>query len=127
MDKLKLIYVTLVFVVIILIALLSFGGIYQSLVGSNSSATITTQALVDVEDFMVFDYEIKNREGRDTNYKICTMFNDSTKCFHQPIENEKSFIYKHYFYPEGDEKKRLTITVYKEDDPEPIENVTYFI
>ncbi len=127
MERLKLLYVVLIATVLLLIALTGFSGIYQSLARPNESATFTTQALVDVENYTVFDYEITNREGVDTNYKICTMFDDTTKCFHQPIENGKSFTYKHYFYPEGDEKKRLVITVYREDDPEPIENSTYFI
>ena len=127
MNKLRLIYVALVITVLILIAITLFSGIYQSLVRPNESATLTTQALVDVGSYKVFDYEITNREGRDTNYKICTLYDDSTACFWQPIEDGKSFSYKHYFYPEGDEKKKLTITVYKEDDHEPIENATYYV
>jgi hypothetical protein len=127
MDRLKILYAAMVIAVLVLIAFAGFSGIYQALVRPNESATITTQALVDVESYKVFDYEVQNREGRDTNYKICTLYDGSTTCFWQPIENGKSFIYKRYLYPEGDEKKKLTITVYKEDDPEPIENATYYI
>ena len=126
MNRLRILYIGLIGAVLMLIALTGFSGIYQSLVRPNESATFTTQALVDVENFTVFDYEISNREGRDTNYKICTFYDNSTTCFYQPIEKEKSFTYKRYFYPE-EEKKRLTITVYKEDDPDPIENATYFV
>jgi hypothetical protein len=127
MDRLKLIYAALAVVVVILIALVGFTGIYQSLVSSNESATVTSQAMIDVENFSVFHYDITNREGRDTNYKICTFFDDTTNCFWQPIEDGKSFTYKRYFQTDENEQKRLTITVYKEDDPEPIENTTYYV
>ena len=127
MKRIKLIYVALVFTVLALIALIGVTGIYQSLVRPNESATFTTQALADVGSYTVFDYEITNREGRDTNYKICTDLDGTITCFYQPIENGKSFIYKRYIYPEGDKKKKLIITVYKEDETEPIENATYFV
>jgi hypothetical protein len=127
MDRLKLLYIGLIAAVLIMIFLTGFSGIYQSLARPNESATITSQALVDVETYTVFDYKITNREGRDTNYKICTNFEDKTTCFWQPIKDGKSFIYKRYLYPEGEEKKRLLITVFREDDPEPIENSTYYI
>ncbi len=126
MNRLRLIYVALVITVLILIAITAFSGIYQSLVRTNESATITTQAMVDTENFSVFHYDIINKEGRDTNYKICTDFEDTMTCFWQPIENGKAFTYKRYFQEE-DNKRKLIITVYKEDDPEPIENATYYI
>lgn len=127
MDRLKLIYGALVIAVLILIALIGFSGIYKSLVMPNESATFTTQSLVDVESYKVFEYEILNREGQDTNYKICIFFEDSQRCFWQPIEHGRSYTYKRFFYPSGDDQRRLTITVYKEDDQTPVENATYFV
>jgi hypothetical protein len=127
MNRLRLIYVALVITVLILIAFAGFSGIYQAITRPNESATITTQAMVDAENFSVFHYDIINKEGRDTNYKICTDFEDAVTCFWQPIEDGKAFTYKRYFQEEENRKRKLTITVYKEDDPEPIENATYYI
>lgn len=127
MDRLKLLYIGLIAAVLLLIFMAGFSGIYQSLVRPNESATLTTQALVEAEDYKVFEYEILNREGQDTNYKICVFFENNQRCFWQPIQHGRSYTYKRYFYPSGDDKRMLTITVYKEDEPEPIENATYFV
>ena len=127
MDRLRLLYIGLIAAVLILIFLTGFSGIYQSLVMPNESATFTTQVLIEAEGYKVFEYEILNREGADTNYKICVFFEDTQRCFWQPIKHGRSYTYKRYFYPEGADPSRLTITVYKEDDPVPIENATYFI
>ena len=53
MDKLRLLYVALVLAVLTLIAVTLFSGIYQAITRPNESATITTQALVDVESYKV--------------------------------------------------------------------------
>jgi hypothetical protein len=127
MERLKLIYIALVATVLILIALTGFSGIYQSIVRPNESATFTTQAMVEAESYKVFEYEILNREGQDTNYKICVFFGNTQRCFWQPIKHGRSYTYKRYFYPSGADPSRLTITVYKENNTEPIENATYFI
>jgi putative lipase involved disintegration of autophagic bodies len=127
MNKLKLLYSAMAVTVVILIAYAGFTGIYKSLTKSNESATITTQAIIDVENFSIFHFDITNREGHATNYKICALFENATKCFWQPIENGKTFTYERYFYLEDKKQRKLTITVYKEDDPEPIENITGYV
>jgi len=127
MDRLKLLYFAMVLAVIIFIVFTLFSGIYQAINRPNESATFTTQALAETENFSVFHYDITNREGRETNYKICTDFEGATTCFWQPIENGKIFTYARYFLEDESKKRKLVITVYKEDDPEPIENVTYYV
>ena len=91
MNRYKLLYNAMVAAVLILIAIAGFSGIYQSLTRPNESATITTQAIVDVENFSVFHFDVSNREGRDTNYKICTFFENKKECFWQIIGDGRSF------------------------------------
>jgi len=37
------------------------------------------------------------------------------------------FTYKRYVHPKESEEIEVTIAVYKEAEPEPIENVTYYV
>jgi len=126
MDRLKLFYSVMVFTLIALIAFVGFSGIYSAITRPDASATVTTQAIVDVENLSVFIFEVSNKEGKDTNYQICSLIENETNCFWQPIKNGKSFIYKRHFQ-ETEEKRKLIITVFKEDDSEPIENATYYV
>jgi hypothetical protein len=124
MNKLKLLYSILSIAVIILIAYAGYFVIHQATSSSEESGTLTSQALIQLENYSIAQLDISNREGHDINYTICTSVDDITRCFRQPIGDGKTFTYGHYVRTE---KKEVIIVVYKEGDPEPIENATYYI
>lgn len=127
MNKLKLLYSILVIAVVVLIAFAGYSVLHQSISSQDEPATITSQAIIDVEKYSIFHLEISNREGHDINYKICILFDNLTRCFWQQIRDEKMFTYKRYFRPEENREKELTILIYREAESEPIENATYYV
>lgn len=123
MNKLKLLYSTLSVTVIILLAFIGYSVTHQATSSPEELGTLTSQALIELENFSIVRLRISNREGRDINYTICTSVDNSTRCFEQPIRNGKSFTYGNQIHLKKNEEREVTIVVYKE--VEPIENITY--
>lgn len=128
MNKPKLFYSALLIVTAILLTFIGYSIVHQTTSNPEALTTTTKQDLVKLEKYSIIQLKIFNREGRGINYTICTSLNNSNpRCFSQPIGNEKTFTYQYYAYPKEDRKKEVTILIYKEGEPEPIENITYYV
>lgn len=126
MQKLKLFYIFSVFAALFLLSLIVYNLTYQAAPGEFK--TTTQHGLLEFGDYSIAYVIISNNEGRDVNYTISTSI-DRSGFFNQPVRvrDGRKFSHVRYVYAKKGEKKEVVILVYKDDLPEPIENITYHV
>ena len=121
-SKFKIIYVVSLVILAVVIAFTLFrpmaiGGEYSE---------VQQAQLLERDDQWIIEFDIINREGKDTSYTIKVLtageqYNESVL-----IRDGGIFTYIHHFYPERLTGNEVSFAVYKEGEPTPIEQATYF-
>jgi len=121
MDKKKLIFITLLF---ICASLLGYSGY---LLKSNADLDQSQRSgLIRQGDEYILWLDITNNALIDSNYTICMLIDE--KRYNESIflGAGRIFTYEHHIYPPL-ENNWVNVSVYKEDEADPISKNTYFI
>ena len=123
MLKLRIIYIVSL---IILGVLIAFTVLRPMSTGEEYSAVQQAQ-LLEREDQWIIEFNIINREGKDTSYTIKVLTDGQQYTESVLIRNGRMFTYIHHFYPERLTNNEVSFAVYKEGESTPIEQATYFL
>ncbi len=123
MLKLRIIYIVSL---IILGVLIAFTVLRPMSTGEEYSAVQQAQ-LLEREDQWIIEFNIINREGKDTSYTIKVLTDGQQYTESVLIRNGRMFTYIHHFYPERLTSNEVSFAVYKEGESTPIEQATYFL
>ena len=116
----KAIYVASLIILGILLALTS----YRLVTPKVEYSEVQRGQLLEREDETIIQLDIINHEGRDTNYTIKISIDGKNYTDNVLIRKERKFTYVcHVYQPKR--VKEVTIAIYKEGEPEPIEEATY--
>ena len=122
MLKLKFIYIAS----LILVGVLLVATIY--LIPQRAKLTeVQRNLLLQSADRYVMQLDLFNKEGKDTSYTVDVSIDGKLYTQKVAIEDGKGFTYLQPVYPRMVTEGIVTLTVYREDEPVPIEQTTYFV
>ena len=123
MPKLRIIYIASLVILGVLVVFTVFrpmatGGEYSEVQGTQ---------LLEREDQWIVEFDIINREGKDTSYIIEVLSDGKLYTESVLLRDGKMFTYIHHFYPDGLTDNEVRFTVYKDGEATPVEQATYFL
>ncbi len=124
MSKLRIVFIAS----LVLLAVLLIFTVFKPITSQEKFSTISRESIIQGEDEWVIQLGITNREGKNTDYTINWSTGGETynsKTVH--IRSEQGFTDIHHVYPETVKEGKLTLEIYKDDEPAPFEQSTYYI
>ena len=83
--------------------------------------------LLEAEDRWIVQFDIINKEGKDTNYTINVSIDGKLYTDKVLITDGGAFSYIYDIYADELTEGEVTFAVYKEGESEPIERITYYL
>ncbi len=121
MPKLRIIYIISLVILGVLIAF----TVFRPMATGEEYSEVQRAQLLERGDQWIIEFNIINREGKDTSYTIIVLADGKQYTESVLIRDGGMFTYIHHFYPERLTKKEVSFAVYKEGESTPIEQVTY--
>lgn len=121
--KFRFIYIASLVVLGVLIAF----SIFRPMVIGGEYSEVQRAQLLEREDQWIVEFDIINREGKDTSYTIEVITDGKQYVESVLIRDGGMFTYLRHFYPDRLTKNEVSFVVYKEGESAPIEQATYFL
>jgi len=124
MSKLRIIYIALL---IILGVLLVF-TVFRPITSEEKFSALTWESTIQMEDEWIIQFDIINREDKDTEYII--NWSTGGETYNSKvvlIKQGRTFTNIHHVYPETVKEGKVRLTIYKEGEATPFEDCTYYI
>ena len=123
LSKLRIFYILSL---VILATLLVF-TVFLPMATRGRYSEVQRLGLLKQGDGWVIQFDILNHEGKDARYTIDVLVDGEPSTLTVSVQNEHAFTYikdiKPFMLTEG----KVSITVYKEGEAKPIEDVTYHL
>ena len=123
MPKFRIIYIASLVILGVLIAL----AVFRPMAIGGGYSEVQRAQLLEREDQWIIEFDIINREGKDTSYTIKVVADGKQYTESVLIREGGMFTYIHHFYPDRLAKNEVSFAVYKEGESTPIEQATYFL
>jgi len=123
MLKFKFIYIASLVILGVLIAF----TVFQPMAASEEYSEVQRAQLLEKEDQWIIEFDIINREGKNTNYTIEVVADGKLYTEDILIRDGGMFTYIHHFYRGQLTNNEVSLAVYKEGGSTPIEQATYFL
>ena len=121
MPKLGIIYIISLVILGVLIASI----VFRPMAAGEEYSEVQRAQLLERDDQWIIEFDIINREGKDTGYTIIVLADGKQYTESVLIRNGGMFTYIHHFYPEQLTRNEVSFAVYKEGESTPIEQATY--
>ena len=124
MLKLRIIFVASL---LILGVLLVF-TVFRPMASGQKFETLIRESVIQGEDEWIIQIKITNEEGEDTDYTMeWSTGGEIYNSKNVPIKNGRGFINIHHVYPETVKEGEIHLTIYKDGEPAPFEQTTYYV
>ena len=123
MPKLRIIYIVSLVILGVLVAF----TVFRPMATGEEYSEVQRAQLLQREDQWIIEFDILNREGKDTSYTIRVLADGKQYTESVLVRDGGAFTYIHHFYPERLTKREVSFAVYKEGESTPIEQATYFL
>lgn len=124
MSKLRIIYVAS----LIILGVLVVFTVFRPMTSVEKFSEVARESIIQSEDEWIIQFDIINREGKDTNYIISwSTGGDIYSNKVVSIGSGRAFTNIHHVYPETVKGGKLHLTIYKEGESTPFEQATYYI
>lgn len=124
MTKLRVVFIVSL---VILGVLLAFAWFRPLAAPDEEYSEVQRAHLLQTEDEWIIEFDIINREGKDTNY-IVTVVSDGKQYSEKVlIPDGKQFTYIHHLSCAQITSGCATFTICEEGEAAPIEEVTYYL
>ncbi len=123
MSKLRVFYIISLVILGVLIAI----TIFRPIGGDEKYSTVGWEALLQTEDEWIIQFDIINHEGSDQRYIITAI--DDGKPYSETvlIQDGRKFTYIYHILHDTETKRIANLTIYKEGEETPLEQVTYYL
>lgn len=122
MSKLKLIFV---------LSLVALAGVFiltLLLIPSGQGYPESQRAqIIQADNEWILQYDIINNQERDIKYTIYITIDDAAYTDSTVVKSGKTYTYIHHIYPQQLAEGKVTFTLYKDGQAEPVEQATYYI
>lgn len=122
MTRLRIIYIVSL---VILGVLLVFT--FRPMTSWEKFSQVGRVELLETEDGWIVEFDIINREGKDTDYPINISIDGELYTERVSIVDGGMFTYVYHIYRHKLKGGDVSFTIYKEGEPDPIEQVTYYL
>ncbi len=121
--KFRIIYIASLIMLVVLIAF----TVFRPVAISEEYSEVQRAQLLEREDQWIIEFDIINREGKDTSYTIKVLADGKLYTESVLIRDGGMFTYIHHFYPDRLTKNEVSFAVYKKGEATPVEQATYFL
>ena len=124
MSKLRIIFVASL---LVLGVLLTF-TLFRPIALGPKFETLTRESVIQGEDEWIIQIDIINKESEDTNYIINWSAGGETYYSERvSLKRDRGFTNIHHVYPKTVKEGEVQLTIYKEGEPTPFEQSTYYV
>ena len=124
MSKLRIIFVASLLVLGVLLAF----TLFRPMTVGQEFETLIRESVIQEEDEWVIQINIINREGEVADYTIeWSTGGEIYNSKNVSIKNGRTFTNIHHVYPETVREGEINLTIYKEGEPAPFEQSTYYV
>jgi len=85
------------------------------------------ESVIQGEDEWIIQFDIINKEGEESSYIINWSTGRETYTERVSIKDGGIFTYIHHVYPQTVKEGKVNLAIYKEGEPTPFEQATYYI
>jgi len=123
MSKLRVVYIVSLIILGVLVAF----TVFRPMTSGEKHSTVSGESIIETEDETIIEFNILNREGKDTTYVINWSTGGKTYSQRVLIRDGKGFTCVRHFYPETVKEGKVHLTIHKEGEETPFEECTYYI
>ena len=124
MSKLRIIFVVSLLILGVLLAF----TLFRPITFGQKFETLIRESVIQEEDEWIIQINIINKEGEVTDYTIeWSTGGEIYNSKNVSIKNGRTFTNIHHVYPETVREGEINLTIYKEGEPTPFEQSTYYV
>ena len=111
----------------LLLALVIGVTVFSIVDSGNKFSEVQREQLLQTDDEWIIQLDIINRDGDDTKYLIDVLIDDQLFTDEVIMQDGRTYSYIHHIPREQGVQRQVTLTVYKEGDQAPLEQITYHL
>lgn len=123
MSKLRIFYL---FTLLILGVLLAF-AVFRPMASGEKYSTVSRESIIQEESESIIQFNIINREGKDTKYNVKVLVGDRQYNEEFLIQDGGVYVYIHHIPRSKVSSGQVNITIYKDGEDTPFEQGTYYL
>jgi len=123
MSRYRVIFIASLIILGVLLVL----TVFRPMVSDEKFSEVSRESIIQQEDQWIIQIDIINREGETTSYTINWSTGGETRSQRVSIKDGRTFTYIHYVYPDAVKEGKVNLEIYKEGNPTPFEQTTYYI
>ena|SRR3990172_1755962 len=123
MSKLRIFYVLSIGILGVLAGL----AIFRPLVSGQEFSAIARESVLEEDDQWIIQFDIINREETDMNYRMVWTSGEETYTETVTVSTGKIYSHIRHIYKGALPEVSVNMTLFKESDPAPFEQVTYHL
>lgn len=123
MSKLRILYI----VSLVILGLLVVFTAFRPIVSSRKYSEVSGESIIQAKDEWIIQFDIINREGRDTSYTMNVSVAGEQFSEQFMIQNGGVYTYIHHVLRRTVGIGEVTIAIYKEGEDTPFEQGTYHL
>lgn len=123
MSRLKIFYILSM---VVLVVFISF-TVFKPMAADKIYSEVQQAQFLETEDELIIQLRLFNHEGRDQNYTITIKVDDKLYQENILVRDGRMFTYIHHIYPDNVTGGNIRFAIYKEGNPTPIEEGTYYL
>lgn len=121
MEKIRLVYLSLIFLLLFLVAYLIYTSLYVSGQKARTGMQVET---VKLDGMYIVKFDIFNNEDHRVNYIIHVQVGEDHFRDSVSIKGDYLYTYRHNVYSKNRTRVDMNITIYREGEPEPWEQTS---
>lgn len=122
-SKLRIVFA----ISLVILGVLVVFTVFRPIATGEKYSEVVRESITQLEDEVIIQFSIINREGEEANYIINWSTGGKTYSETVSIKNGRMFTHIHHIYPETVKEGQVNLEVYKEGEPTPFEQSTYYI
>jgi len=123
MSKLRIAYI----ISLVILGVLLVFTVFRPMVAVEEYSQVQREHLLEEEDQWIIELHILNNESQDTNYTINVLVEGDICTDTIPIRSGRVFKYIVHIYKDKLDEGKVSLTVCKEGEATPFEQVTYYL
>ena len=124
MSKLRIIFVASLLILGVLLAF----TLFRPITVGQKFETLIRESIIQGEDKWIIQINLINKEGEVTDYTVEWSTGGETYYSEKvSIKNGRTFTNIHHVYPKTVKEGEVQLTIYKEGEPTPFEQSTYYV
>ncbi len=123
MSKLRIFYI----VSLVILALLIVFTVFRPMATGGQYSEVQREQLLQTEDEWIIQFDISNREGKNTTYTINVLVAGKQYGDRFIVQDGSTYTYIHHIRRDMVGTGEVSSTIYKEGSDTPFEQATYYL